>query len=189
MARFFGLYIEAPAPGSSIPNIGIGSGPRQVPAAPRPRIASEPAGAGPVGQGTRATVPMGHLGGPKIPPTATQSGGNESIPNTEHTVTQERGWPANPALNILPTPGARESQTRTDSELQTQPAPGRVLRQLFARALGNIGESGHQFPVDAGYSFIPHQNVPRTPMLTGPMLRQYDDNAPIPAVYAGNVRR
>lgn len=132
---------------------------------------------------------MGHQGGPKIPPTETQYGGNESVPTTQSAGTQVRGWPPNAARNILPTPGAREMVLRTDAELQLQPAPGRILRQLFERVFGNIGESGHQFPVDAGFSFIPHLFVPRAAQRTGPMLRQYDDNAPIPAIYAGNPRQ
>lgn len=188
MPRFLGIYIEAPTPGSSIPNIGIGTGPTPPPPARMSGLETEPAGSGPIGQGTRATVPMGHLYGPKNPPTATQVGGNEEVPTTQSTVTQVRGWPPNPALNILPTPGSRESQTRTDSELQTHPAPGRILRQLFSRAFGATGESGYAFPFDGAWQFLPHVNVPRSVQQSGPFVRVYDDNAPIPAVYAGNPR-
>lgn len=139
-------------------------------------------------QGTRAAAYMGHLGGPKIPPTATQVGGSESVPNTQSTVTQERGWPPNPARAIMAPSGSRSSSVRTDDELHTQPAPQRIVRQLFVRVFGNIGESGHAFPMTAGLSYLPHVFVPRAAQRTGPMRRQYDDNAPIPAVYAGNIR-
>lgn len=140
-------------------------------------------------QGTRASVPMGHAGGPKQPPTATAFGDGPTVPNTQSAGTQVRGWPPNPVAAILPTPGARESQTRTDSELQTQPAPGRILRQLYHKVFGNIGESGHAFPFDGGFSFVPHLFVPRVAQRTGPMRREWDDNTPIPAIYAGNPRR
>ena len=188
MPRFLGIYVEAPTPGSSIPNIGIGTGPTK-PAPPRMAgIETEPAGSGPIGQGTRASVPMGHLYGPKAPPTATQVGGTEEVPTTQSTVTQVRGWPANPVSNILPYPGSRESQRRTDGELQTGSSPPRILRQLYARIFGNIGESGHAFPLDGAFQFLPHVITPRSITRSGPLVRVSDDNAPVPAIYAGNPR-
>lgn len=135
---------------------------------------------------------MGHEGGPKQPPTATSFGGGPEVPNTQSTVSQVRGWPANPATNILPNPqqGSREMVLDTRYELQSQPPPGRILRQLFARVFGNIGESGHGFPFDGGFSYVPHLTIPRTAQRnTGPHRRMMDDNAPIPAIYAGNPRR
>lgn len=145
---------------------------------------------GPVGQGTVVPSPVrGTLHGPKQPPPATAIGGGISIPNTQHTVTQERGWPPNPASNILAPSGRRESQLTTDHELQIGAAPGRVLRQMFARVFGYIGpDLVASFPYNAEFSTIPHQYVPRAAQRTGPMVRGYDDNAPIPAVYAGNPR-
>lgn len=195
MARFFGIYVEASTPGSTFPRVGFGNPPQDRPnarVAPRPaqRLdTNPPAGVGPLpAQGTRANVAMGHQGGPKNLPTDTQFGGHDEIPTTQSTQSQVRGWPANPAYPILPTPGSREMVLRTDSEMQAQPAPPRILRYLFARNMGNIGESGHQFPMNADLSYLPHRDVPRVPQRTGPLRRQYDDNAPIPATYAGNPR-
>lgn len=157
---------------------------------PKPDGASDNRAVGPMPpQGTRATVPMGHQYGPKIPPTGTQAGGTESVPNTQSTTSQVRGWPANPARDVRSAPGTREVVLRTDAELQTQPAPARIIRTLFVRIFGNIGESGYAFPYDAGFAFIPHHTVPRRAQGTsGPMYRLRDDNANIPAIYAGNPR-
>lgn len=144
-----------------------------------------------VPQGTRVPSPVfGTQDGPKQPPTATQFGGNEEIPNTQSTVTQTRGWPPNPAENILSPSGNRTGVLSTSDELQVQPAPGRILRQLFARVFGFTGDGPVAgVPVTAEWSLIPHQYVPRSAQRTGPSLRGMDDNAPIPAVYAGNPNR
>lgn len=140
-------------------------------------------------QGTRVASPVvGTLNGPKLPPTETQTGGNTSIGLTA-AVTQLRGWPANISRLIRGVSGSRTMAIRTDSELQTGPAPGRIPRTLFERNRGYIAEnfvSG--FPYNAEFSTIPHQNVPRRPMTTGPNRRMVDDNAPIPAIYSGNPR-
>lgn len=146
----------------------------------------QPAGEGPVAQGTRATTPQGTLNGPKDPPTKTQFGDAGERPNTEG---RPRWWPHNPAKNITSPSGSRTEQLRTDWEQQVQPAPGRILRQMFERNRGVIGDDMMAvFPYDAAWSFIPHLPIPRKPMGVGPMPRMSDDNAAIPAVYAGNPR-
>ena len=145
---------------------------------------------GPIGQGTRVGTPqIGTINGPKQAPTSTQIGGDTSIPTTQSTVTQVRGWPRNPAQPILAPGGARGYATTTDHELHTGPAPARVLRQLFSRVFGTIADDGgHGFPYNAEWSLLPHQWVPRAAQRTGPPARGVDDAAIIPAIYAGNAR-
>lgn len=154
-------------------------------------MASNNRSQGPVHQGTVVGTPgIGTLNGPKQPPTRTQFGGTDEVPNTQSTVTQVRGWPANVARAILSRGAGRESQIKTDYELNTQPAPPRILRQMFERMRGNIGAEAGQatFPYNAEWSLIIHQKVPREAQRTGLPPRMVDDGAAIPAVYAGNVR-
>ncbi len=126
------------------------------------------------------------MDGPKDPPTATQFGDAGTVLNTPGT---PRYWPRNPAQRIFSPSGSRSEQLQTGFEQQIQPAPGRILRQMFERNQGVISDDlMASFPYDAGWSFIPHQFIPRKPMGVGPMPRQSDDNAAIPAVYAGNPR-
>lgn len=141
-------------------------------------------------QGTRVGTPqIGTLNGPKQPPPATQAGGDQSVPTTQATVTQTRGWPPNPARAILPPNGTRNYEITTDHELHIATAPGKVLRQMFERVFGKISDDGqHGFPYNAEWSLIPHQFVPREAQRTGPLIRAVDDSAVIPAVYAGNAR-
>lgn len=146
---------------------------------------------GPVNQGTVVGTPgIGTLNGPKQPPPRTQYGGADEVPNTQSTVTQVRGWPANVARAIFSRSAGRESQIKTDPELQTGPPPSRVLRQMFERMRGQIGGEAGQatFPYNAEWSLIIHQVIPREAQRTGLPARQIDDGAAIPAVYAGNVR-
>lgn len=151
---------------------------------PPARVSPKP-GQGPVGQGTRASLAQG-TGQPKDAPTHTQFGDAGTKPNTQGL---RRFWPLNRVIeSISPSPG-RSHQLRTDYELQVQPAPGRILRQLWTRNQGVIGDDlMASFPYDAAWSLIPHQFVPRRPQGTGPLWHQSDDNAPIPAIYAGNPR-
>jgi hypothetical protein len=155
------------------------------------------AGPGPVGQGTVVGTPeQGTIGGPKLPPTATQYGGSVVTPNTETVVNQGGAWPENRALPIVPNTqqAAREFVFDTRAELQAGPPPGRILRQLFARVFGYTSVGGgdpignYGFPYNGDWAYIPHQKVPRAPYGPSPMLRQWDNNAPISAVYAGNPR-
>jgi len=154
------------------------------------KAAKPPTNNGPVGQGTRVASPVqGTLNGPKQPPTVTQFGGAESI-GIEHTATQLRGWPYNEPQPIYAPSGNRTGAMATDSELQTGPAPQRVLRTLFQRVRGYIGpDLAASFPYNAEWSLIPHQFIPRRPYRVGPPARSIDDNAVVPPVYAGNPRR
>lgn len=146
---------------------------------------------GPIGQGTVVGTPgIGTLNGPKQAPPRTQIGGTEEVSTTQSTVTQVRGWPANVARAIFSRRAGRESQIKTDFELNTGEEPRRVLRQMFERMRGNIGAEAGQatFPYNAEWSLIIHQTIPRNAQRTGLPPRMVDDGAAIPAVYAGNVR-
>lgn len=185
-----GGYFDAQTPSSTYP--GASDAPRARVAAAPARAAGierQPAGSGPIGQGTVVGTPeIGTQRGPKQPPPSTQTGGTEQV-NIESTVTQVRGWPPNPAQRILSPGGGRHEQDLTDHELQLGEAPPKVLRQLFARVFGKIGEDGgYAFPYNAEWSMVPHLYVPREAQRTGPTARTYDDGAPIPSVYAGNPR-
>ncbi len=145
---------------------------------------------GPVGQGTVVATPeQGTINGPKQAPTATQFGGDAMMLNTQHPLPQNTGWPGNPTRASESPSAGRSYSERTDDELQTQPAPGRILRQFRDRNLGVIADDlMASFPYDAGWGFIPHQYVPRAPRGAGPAVRMVDDLAPVRAVYAGNPR-
>ena len=153
-------------------------------------------GPGPVGQGTAVgNIEQGTINGPKLPPTPVQYGGTEVIPNTQTVVSEGSAWPENRALPIVPSTqaAAREFIFDTRAELQAQPAPGRILRQLFARVFGYTSASaepvgGNGFPYNGDWAYIPHQVIPRKPYGPSPYLRTWDNNAPISAVYAGNPR-
>lgn len=154
-------------------------------------------GPGPIGQGTVVGTPeIGTIHGPKQAPPETQFGGSVEVANTDTVVNQGGAWPENRAIPIVPDAqqASREFAFDTRSELQTQAAPGRILRQLFARVFGYTGAgTGHAigtnaFPWNGDWSYIPHQRVPRQPYGPSPMARTWDNNAPISAVYAGNPR-
>lgn len=153
-------------------------------------------GPGPAVQGTRVGTPeIGTQNGPKQAPTITQFGGTTQTPNTQTIVNQDGAWPENRALVSLPGPvsASRPAAMSTDAELHTQPPPGRILRQFFARVFGYtsvsadpVGSGG--FPYNGEWAYIPHQDIPRAPYGPSPMVRSWDNNAPISAVYAGNPR-
>lgn len=155
------------------------------------------AGPGPIGQGTVVGTPeIGTIRGPKQAPTDTQFGGTAQVPNTETIVNQGPSWPNNPAIPSIPSiqQASRSAAFDTAMEMQAQPAPGRILRQLYQRVNGYISGSGGQpqgigsYPWNGDWAFIPHQLVPRKPYGPSPYVRGVDNNAPITAVYAGNPR-
>ena len=149
-------------------------------------------GPGPVGQGTRVgAVEQGTINGPKQAPTATQVGGNDEYPNSQHATVQVNGWPNNTETtrNIEAVSAGRSAVITTDRELQLQPAPVRIDRQFQARNRGMIGDNmAASFPYNAEWGYIPHQFIPRAPRGAGPQVRMTDDAVPIRAVYAGNPR-
>ena len=151
-------------------------------------------GPGPVGQGTVAAITQGTLAHPAPTPTPVQYGGTVEMPNTDTVVNEAGLWPRNIARESRPNSqtAAREFAIDTRFELQVQPAPGRILRQLWERMRGytSVASLGgnNGFPYNAEFAHIPHQPIPRNPMGPSPYIRSWDNNAPISAVYAGNPR-
>jgi hypothetical protein len=147
-------------------------------------------------QGTRTgTVDMGTLNGPKQAPPVTQFGGKGVMPNTQTVVNEHGAWPENRGLPELPggIASSRDAINHTEAELHLGPPPGRILRQLFVRVFGYtsvnadpVGDYG--FPYNGDWAHIPHMDIPRAPYGPSPMVRAWDNNAPISAVYAGNPR-
>jgi hypothetical protein len=95
-------------------------------------------------------------------------------------------------------PGLAESgrgeQLRTDAELQTGPAPGRIPRPetrnigaMIGAGTGTpVGVSG--FPYNGDMAYIVHQKIIRGTKNPSLPARTIDDNAHVPALYAGNPR-
>lgn len=156
----------------------------------------EEPGPGPAGQGTIAPISAGTLNHPAPTPTPSQYGGTVEVMNTDTVNNMGRaGYPANPGMISLPNlqSASRGPQFDTSFDIQVQPAPGRIMRVLFQRVLGYTGGSAgdaatNGFPYNAEFAHIPHQSIPRNPMGPSPMVRGWDNNAPISAVYAGNPR-
>lgn len=89
---------------------------------------------------------------------------------------------------------SREYELRTDVELQIGPPPGRIPRCETANMGGMIGSGTgtpvgvSSFPYNGDMAYLVHQRIIRGS--TNPSLpaRTIDDNAHVPALYAGNPR-
>lgn len=152
-------------------------------------------------QGTRAASYMGHWSDPSgyddevwTPPiTQFDYGDGPQIANTQTNKTTWP-WPPNPALNEISPPGTRDEQIRTDFELQTGEAPGRILRQLYMRVQGNNGNvfgtnvGTVEMPYMTSWQYMEHLKVPRKALGTKGPQKLADDNLPVPAIFAGNPR-
>lgn len=153
------------------------------------------AGPGPLpAEGTRADISQGH--GVVQGPTQTQFGGSDQVLNARSILNEPGAWPHNTVINIQPNlqQGSREYEILTAWEMQTQMQPGRIVRQLYARNQGYIGDGTGQpigvagFPYNNEWGVIPHLTVQRAPYQPSPHFKQIDETAPIAAVYAGNPR-
>lgn len=110
------------------------------------------------------------------------------------TVVQIADWPPNRSRGVIsPTPGHKE-QLRSDNDLHIGPGPGRIDRQMPERVFGVTGmTTGHQGTEAGFYSmadkdYLPHVPIARQALgVKGPQ-KLADDNAVIPAIYAGNPR-
>lgn len=117
------------------------------------------------------------------------------VDGTEGTIIQTDDWPPNVSRQSISPLGDRREQYRTDAAIQWQPeAPGRILRFLPERVFGVVGISTGQRGGEYGYDstadkdFLPHIPTPRKALgVKGPQ-KLADDNAVVPAVYAGNPR-
>lgn len=102
------------------------------------------------------------------------------------------GWRKNPRKDIVATPAGDRStvvNARTQDDLQTGPAPGRITRILSGNYTGYTGPRQQPFfPATQDAAWVVHL---RPPKLTNPAVkyRTYGDGASVPAVYAGNPIR
>lgn len=89
--------------------------------------------------------------------------------------------------SIFAPSGGRTFVKRTDDSFQDERAPLRIPR-LFARAMGKTGPNENILPYTGSWAFIPGQNISmKSAGKATPALRTIDDNASIPAIYAGNA--
>lgn len=111
------------------------------------------------------------------------------------TVSQVKDWPPNPSEQSLsPSSGHRE-QVGTDGALHMGEGPGRIERLMPWRVFGVVTAATGHHGSEAGYDndmasrdYLQHHPVARQALgVKGPQ-KLSDDNAPIPAIYAGNPR-
>lgn len=106
---------------------------------------------------------------------------------------QTRDWPPNVSRDsIAPNSGHRE-QGGTDGSLHMGEGPGRILRSIPNRVFGVVGiTTGQRGSEDGVYSIADKdylRHIPVARMAQGIVqIPTNDDNAVIPAVYAGNPR-
>ena len=113
----------------------------------------------------------------------------------EGTIVQEKGWPQNPSrTEIGNAPADRSEQQLYSGSLHLGPPPGRIIRYLPERNAGFAngmltGETGSPgFPWNGDFGHVNHLKIARQALGTKGPQKLSDDNAAIPAVYAGNPR-
>lgn len=118
-----------------------------------------------------------------------------SYDGTEGSLIQTRDWPPNPSYDSLSPSVGHPEQLRTDAALQLGAGPGRILRSIPARIWGiasaPTGARGTEASYDgntASHDFLPHIPIARQALGTKGPQKLSDDNAVIPAIYAGNPR-
>lgn len=108
-------------------------------------------------------------------------------------------WPENPSITEEAVNGNRGYiQREMDQGLQQGEAPGRIIRYLPMRIFGAIAAStggpligdqdGGSLAWKDGWTYIPHFKTIRQALGTKGPQKLSDDNAPIPAIFAGNPR-
>jgi hypothetical protein len=139
--------------------------------------------------------PLGWDAPIETPPIIAFSTDDPAYDGAEGTIIQTRDWPPNPSHDSLSPSVGHKEQLRTDGSLQLGPGPGRILRSVPARIWGianaSTGQRGTEASYDgnsASHDYLPHIPVARQALgVKGPQ-KLSDDNAVIPAVYAGNPR-
>jgi hypothetical protein len=114
---------------------------------------------------------------------------------TEGTIIQVRDWPPNPSSESLSPSVGHGEQMMTGVALQIGPGPGRIARQVpqrvFGVAMASTGQRGSEVSYGGGNAnrdFLAHIPVARQALGVKDPQKLADDNAVIPAVYAGNPR-
>jgi hypothetical protein len=115
--------------------------------------------------------------------------------NTEGTISQVTDWPPNPSRESLSPSIGHNEQMRTDAGIQMGPGPGRILRYMPLRVFGVVSAGNGQRGTEASFGgniadrdYLQHIPIARQALGTKGPQKLSDDNAVIPAVYAGNPR-
>lgn len=111
------------------------------------------------------------------------------------TIIQNRDWPPNPSHESMSPNAGHKEQGGPDGDLHMGSGPTRIMRMVPARIWGvdnaSTGQRGTETSYDgniAGHDYLAHVPVARQALgVKGPQ-KLSDDNAVIPAVYAGNPR-
>lgn len=144
------------------------------------------------GRSITPNKPAGWDDATEMPDDAVFSTDDPAYVNTEHATIMTRDWPPNPSRNVESYNVGHKEQLRTDNELHLGEGPGRIARFMPLRVFGAVvvaadrGMEGDTFP---SQEYLPHIPVARQALgVKGPQ-KVADDNAVIPAVFAGNPRQ
>ena len=105
-----------------------------------------------------------------------------------------RDWPPNVSRDSIAPSVGHSEQIRTDGDFQRGKGPGRIDRQMPERVFGVVGITTGQRGGEYGYDsmadkdFLAHIPTPRQALGVKGPGKVSDDNAVIPAIYAGNPR-
>jgi len=103
-------------------------------------------------------------------------------------------WTANPSVIVAGSSADRSEQQLISGDLQLGPAPNKIPRYLPTRMAGSItGDFGSNapgpgFPWNGDFQHIDHLWTARAALGTKGPQKLSDDNAVIPAVFAGNPK-
>jgi hypothetical protein len=187
---------------AAVPNIfeNPAASPQKAAGGTRGGIAQGTSSAGntpnPLGSGQSNTPGMapGWDDAMETPPEAVFSTDAPAYDGAPGTIVQAAGWPANPSREALNPSADRAEQAPYSGSLHLGPPPGRIIRYMperifgFANGMdtGMIGSNG--FPWNGDLGHINHLPIARQALGTKGPQKLSDDNAAIPAVYAGNPR-
>jgi hypothetical protein len=139
-------------------------------------------------QGTRSFPSQGTIGGPQETPPITQFGDGGTVLAYPLIFTPDPHGEAQRFMQSAP--GDRQFAIPTGFGLQIGAAPGRILRPFRNRISGvaGAGEMAGGLPFDGSWRYLQHQKIERQALSPKRSGQFTDDNAPIPAVYAGDAR-
>lgn len=143
------------------------------------------------GQSITPDRPAGWDAFSEMPDMATFSTDDPEFPNTQHATIMTRDWPPNPSLPTMAPPTNRVP-IMTEHELHAGTPPARIMRFNPQRVFGAVvqaadrGMEGDTFP---SWEYLQHIPVARRALGTKGPQKMADDNAVIPAIFAGNPRQ